>query len=252
MPIRLVILWSVCLVILSAKLWAHTPQQNGDVRQFFLTCQQQPDETLRLQCYDKTVEQHFSYDFSGVGARRTEVFNRSQAFQVKYQNNDVIFVIYVFRANGDLVKSYGTGPGTGILKIAEQGEFYIEVKATGAWRLWLQDAKPTQQAATEKVIKMPATRIKDYQIRRLIIYRSECDPKQIRQLASRTALPDDLARKDREDANQSSNRVFFYAACNNETFYPDGIYIRCTDANNEQSCLLFNSSRQFENLRLLQ
>lgn len=100
-------------------------------------CRAQTRDNDRLACYDRAVDRHLSFDFAGRSRETTAVFTSPGPFRVRYRNEDVIFVIYIYRTGGELVRSYGTGPGEGHLDVDASGEFYIEVKATGTWKLWV-------------------------------------------------------------------------------------------------------------------
>lgn len=100
-------------------------------------CRAEAGDDARLACYDRAVDRHLSFDFAGRGRESTAVFTSPGPFRVRYRNEDVIFVIYIYRTGGELVRSYGTGPGEGHLDVDASGEFYIEVKATGTWKLWV-------------------------------------------------------------------------------------------------------------------
>lgn len=127
------LLMGIGLLIASPLLvWA-----DEKMRKDFLSCQSQ-SEAKRLACYDQRVEHYFSHDYEGVGAYKTPLFSREEPFNVEYENNDVIFVLYVYDQSHQLIASYGTGPGKGFLPIEQTGDFYIEIKSTGAWRLWIK------------------------------------------------------------------------------------------------------------------
>lgn len=100
-------------------------------------CRAQTADNQRLVCYDHAVDRHLSFDFAGRGRETTAVFTSPGPFRVRYRNEDVIFVIYIYRTSGELVRSHGTGPGEGHLDVEASGKFYIEVKATGTWKLWV-------------------------------------------------------------------------------------------------------------------
>lgn len=75
--------------------------------------------------------------------------------------------------------------------------------------------------------------IKDYEIRRLIIYQTEC-------------TLDDISRKSTDDGG-----VDFLATCQNQAFYPDGLLISCSDSDDTSSCAVKTEPISIE-LKLLQ
>lgn len=78
--------------------------------------------------------------------------------------------------------------------------------------------------------------LKDYQVGRLIMLRSDC------QVVG-------LTRKE-----ESNGSWTYLGRCSNESFYPDGIRVRCPDpeSNDERTCVIETKARKFESLRLLQ
>lgn len=78
--------------------------------------------------------------------------------------------------------------------------------------------------------------LKDYQIARLIILKSEC------QLSV-------LSRDVKADGS-----VIFTGECKNVSHYPDGIVVFCPDLDNndERSCKIETKQKSFDNLQLLQ
>lgn len=115
-------------------------------------CGLQRAASARLACYDAAAERYLSFDFAGTGRERTPAFDSAAGFRLGFHNEDVIFVIYVFDADsGELVKSYSAGPGEGEVAVRRHGRFYIEVKATGAWKIWIRPlAEPDTQAQQGK------------------------------------------------------------------------------------------------------
>ena len=81
----------------------------------------------------------------------------------------------------------------------------------------------------------PAARaeINDYQIRRLILYQTGCKL-------------DSVAR--RPIAGGALN---FLVACQNLSFYPDGVLIECGDGDDASTCKVQTQSRSFD-LKMLQ
>lgn len=81
-----------------------------------------------------------------------------------------------------------------------------------------------------------AAELKDYQIARMIMLKSECQ----------------LNELDRHVNSDGSVR--FKATCKNESFYPDGIEITCpdVDSDDERTCSINTKKKSFQNLELLQ
>ena len=75
--------------------------------------------------------------------------------------------------------------------------------------------------------------ILEYQIRRLILFKTEC------QIVSVTKS---------QDKNGSLN---YHTKCENVSFYPDGVSIICTDPDQETSCKIMTKKKSFESLDLL-
>lgn len=78
--------------------------------------------------------------------------------------------------------------------------------------------------------------LKDYQVGRLIMLKSDC------QVTS-------LKRTEEKDGSWTYRGV-----CGNKTFYPDGIRVNCPDpqSNDERSCVIETKAKSFDHLKLLQ
>ena len=76
--------------------------------------------------------------------------------------------------------------------------------------------------------------IQTYQIRRLVLYQTDCRPDSIE-----------------ETTGQSDDARTFKVTCSDPTFYPDGIGIRCADADDERSCRILTVRRSFDRLQLM-
>ena len=75
--------------------------------------------------------------------------------------------------------------------------------------------------------------INDYQIRRLILYQTGCKL-------------DSLARQP-----IAGGALNFLVACQNLSFYPDGVLIECGDGDDASTCKVRTQSRSFD-LKMLQ
>jgi len=73
----------------------------------------------------------------------------------------------------------------------------------------------------------------DYQIRRLIVLKTNC------QIVN-------LAR-----AKTKQGSLSFQAKCENVSFYPDGVEIICNDPDLETSCKVLTKEKRFDQLNLL-
>lgn len=76
--------------------------------------------------------------------------------------------------------------------------------------------------------------IKDYQIARMLNFRTECH------LHALKRLPPQAGEVER-----------FAGECGNRTFYPDGIEISCPEADDEWACRILTRKRSFEHLDML-
>jgi len=79
-----------------------------------------------------------------------------------------------------------------------------------------------------------AAEIKDYQIARMMNFRTECN------LHALTRLPPEAGEVER-----------FFGECGNRTFYPDGVLIGCPEENDEWACRILTVKKSFENLDML-
>lgn len=100
------------------------------------SCRLHTEDEVRLACYDRAVDHYLSFDFHGSGREHTSSFESQEGFRLEFHSDSVIFVVYVFNAdNGELVKTYNSGPGEGEVSVHEGGRFYIEIKATDSWKI---------------------------------------------------------------------------------------------------------------------
>jgi len=82
-----------------------------------------------------------------------------------------------------------------------------------------------------------AAEIKDYQIRRMLILKTECG---VSGLDTRKVAGDGEGFTD-----------LFVAACENVAHYPDGVEILCPDTEDERDCRMLTRKREFPHLHLL-
>lgn len=82
---------------------------------------------------------------------------------------------------------------------------------------------------------MSFAEIQPYQMRRLILYQSDCKLIEINPLE-----------------HEEAGELMFMASCENLAFYPDGLRIHCPDASDERSCKILDQAKKFEHLKLLQ
>ncbi|MGU3539810.1 hypothetical protein [Methylobacterium sp. A54F] len=76
--------------------------------------------------------------------------------------------------------------------------------------------------------------IKEYQVRRLLMLRTECTVSALQA----DALADGTSR--------------FLATCENLSHYPDGVEIRCPNTEDDRDCRILTAKREFPHLRALQ
>ena len=76
--------------------------------------------------------------------------------------------------------------------------------------------------------------IKDYQIARMMNFRTECN------LVALKRIPPTKGEVER-----------FAGDCGNRTFYPDGVEISCPEENDEWACKVVTQKKNFENLDML-
>lgn len=101
-------------------------------------CRLNIDDEARLACFDGAVDKYLSFDFYGSGREHTPSFESPNGFRLGFRSDSVIFVVYVFNADsGELAKTYSSGPGEGEVSVREGGRYYIEVKATDTWKIWV-------------------------------------------------------------------------------------------------------------------
>lgn len=76
--------------------------------------------------------------------------------------------------------------------------------------------------------------VKDYQVKRLIMMKSDC-------------VEQSLERNESENGG-----LLFVAQCKNLSHYPDGVKVLCEDPEDERSCKLQTKAKSYDHLRLLQ
>lgn len=112
-------------------------------------CRLNIDDEARLACFDRTVDKYLSFDFYGSGREHTPSFESPDGFRLGFRSDSVIFVVYVFNADsGELAKTYSSGPGEGEVSVREGGRYYIEVKATDTWKIWVLPLTAADEPST--------------------------------------------------------------------------------------------------------
>lgn len=76
--------------------------------------------------------------------------------------------------------------------------------------------------------------IKEYQIRRLLMLKTECT----------------VSGLEAEELERGASR--FRASCENVSHYPDGVEIQCPNTEDDRECRILTAKREFPHLRALQ
>lgn len=81
--------------------------------------------------------------YSGKGIQTTDTFSCKKKWIVEWYNDGIIFQLFLYKPNGDLVyKLADTGsPGRGSAEYPYGGNFYIKVNASGNWKINIIPAK---------------------------------------------------------------------------------------------------------------
>ncbi|WP_395664934.1 hypothetical protein [Methylocella sp.] len=82
-------------------------------------------------------------------------------------------------------------------------------------------------------VSVARAEIHDYQILRLLSYRTDCQP----------------LRVEARPAAGGTRR--FFVACDNEVSYPDGAEVVCDDRDDENACRVVTAPARFDALRLM-
>lgn len=106
-----------------------------------LECRRVAAPMPRLACYDRTMEQHFSAAFAGDKNGRTPLFEVTEPVRLRYRNEDVMLVIYLRGEAGQLLGSETqAAPGESYLAIPAPGRYFLEIHASGGWKVWIEPA----------------------------------------------------------------------------------------------------------------
>lgn len=91
--------------------------------------------------------------------------------------------------------------------------------------------RPTIGAAAAAIVfsASASAEVKEYQIRRMLMLKTEC-----------TVTGLDISAKGGEDR--------FFASCENVAHYPDGVEILCPDTEDERNCRIITEKREFRHL----
>lgn len=104
-----------------------------------LACARLAEPMPRLACYDKVMEQHFSAAFTGYKNQRTPLFEVLEPACLRFRNEDVMLVVYLREEGGQLLHSETqAAPGESYLAVPAAGRYYLEIHASGGWKVWLE------------------------------------------------------------------------------------------------------------------
>lgn len=81
--------------------------------------------------------------YSGTGIQTTDTFSCSKKWDIEWFNDGIIFQLFLFKPNGDLVYKLAdvNTPGRGSASYPYGGNFYIKVNAVGNWKINIMPAK---------------------------------------------------------------------------------------------------------------
>ena len=120
-------------------LLAESGQGLTDTERSLQTCQRITANEARLRCYDDAVRRHFFPVFRGDGNQRTAAFRIDEPTRIRYRSEHVIFVLYLKSTSGELIKNGHQGaPGESYLDVPESGDYFLEINASGAWKIWFE------------------------------------------------------------------------------------------------------------------
>ncbi len=90
--------------------------------------------------------------FSGGGAKNTRPFNVSTEWEIQWDAKGMIFQIFLFNANGDMVgvPANQQGPGKGSSYQSTPGKYYLQINAMGDWKIKIVELTQKSQAEHEQ------------------------------------------------------------------------------------------------------
>lgn len=102
-------------------------------------CRALQNNEKRLSCYDQLAARTALPNFFGRRTMTTDHFHIEKPTRLRFQSEGVIFVLYVKDSNDAVVQNLhigGAGEGSYIIESA--GEYYLEINASGSWKIWLE------------------------------------------------------------------------------------------------------------------
>lgn len=110
----------------------------GDLVARLEHCARIAEAGRRLSCYDALALDRTPPAFDGRLGSRTEPFTVDRPTLLRFENDDVIMVVYLLDEKGEVFQNlHRGGRGLGEYEIRRLGTYSLQVNASGSWRVWL-------------------------------------------------------------------------------------------------------------------
>lgn len=123
-----------------AFVFAPAPARADDLAAGLRACRGEASDGRRLACYDALDAKRLLASFAGAGSGTTAAFDVAGPSLLRFESLDVIMVVYLLGADGQVVQNlHRGGAGTGSFLIEEAGVYRVQVDASGGWRISVEE-----------------------------------------------------------------------------------------------------------------
>lgn len=104
-------------------------------------CRSIETERERLQCYDDVAKRNVPPTFEGKLGFKTKPFHIDRAHLLRFRSQGVIFVLYLFDEQGNVLQNLHVGGGGEDSYLIESaGTYSLQIDGSARWQIWLEPA----------------------------------------------------------------------------------------------------------------
>lgn len=127
-----------------------TPKQMSSIVGELQACRRLEDGPRRLGCYDDMARRNAPPSFAGKLGMRTPPFELDRPHLLRFRSEGVIFVLYVFNADGEVIQNLHIGGGGEDSYLIEAaGTYSLQIDGSAEWRIWLEPVMDHKREGTD-------------------------------------------------------------------------------------------------------